>query len=240
MPNTKTTNPAGLVLDTSKLEPWEIAALLDALLAYPQAKFERLRAVVTSRCAEQIRVTIEAEPGRRRELLELYPAYNPARSRTSTMLIAKSRKNAVRAGAVFLAMIQETATGSPPTLHGKPIKPTLDFLVSHFWSDERQPGDSEDHYSSWVHSIEQREVRRRFPVAHICAALESLAQQRDVAGEANEYNYQDLDFLREWVALAQEIASHIRNTPGLENMASKLIQVRWIEPEQVSAPPYAN
>lgn len=142
----------------------------------------------------------------------------------------------MRAGAVFLAMIQKAATGSPPLRGGAPIKPTLDFLVAHYWSEERRPGDSEDRYSSWIHSIEQREVRRRFPVAHLCAALASLAGRRAREGGPEEYDYQDLDFMREWVALALEAEVYIRKTPGLENMAAKLIEIRWIEPAQVSAP----
>ena len=238
--NMGTPAPAKLILDTSQLEVWEIAALLDVLLAYPGSKLKRLRAVVTSRCAAQIGITIAAFPDRRSELLERYPAYDPARSRTSTEHFDERRRNALRAGAVVLAMIQETATGSPPMLRGKPVKPTLDFLVAHYWSDVRQPGDLKDSYSSWIHSIEQREVCRRFPVAHLCAALASLAQRRAFESGPTEYNYQDLDFLREWIALAQEIDGYIRATPDLENMASKLIEIRWIEPEQVSAPPLGN
>ncbi|MCB2047665.1 MAG: hypothetical protein KDE32_05480 [Novosphingobium sp.] len=77
-------------------------------------------------------------------------------------------------------------------------------------------------------------------MAHLCAALASLANERHKEGRDDKYDYQDLDFLRRWVTLALEAAGHIRNTPGLQNMASKLIQIRWIEPEQVSAPPHAS
>ncbi|MCB2047664.1 MAG: hypothetical protein KDE32_05475 [Novosphingobium sp.] len=130
MPNTEPETPVKLVLDTSKLEPWEIAALLDTLLAYPHAKLKRLQDVVTSRCAAQIRETIAYDPDRRKELLERYPAYNPARSRTSTGRMHEDHKNAQRAGAVFLAMIKDTAKGAPPKFYGMPAKATLDFLVA--------------------------------------------------------------------------------------------------------------
>lgn len=223
-----------LALDTSKLESWEIAALLDALLAYPGAREERLRAIVTSRCAAQIRVTIEDNPSRRADLISRYPGYNPAKSRTSTKRIEEKRRNASRAGAVFLPFIQEVAAGSPPTLRGEIIVPTLDLLVPIYWP--RRVGEDEEIYRVRMHDIEKREVRRRYPVAHLAAALQMLAQERHAAGGDDWYDYQDLPFLREWVSKACEIAGYMRATPKCEMMASRLIDLRWIEGEQVSAP----
>jgi len=48
--------------------------------------------------------------------------------------------------------------------------------------------------------------------------------------------YDDLDFLRRWVSKASEIAGYIRDTPQLEPMAKRLIDIRWIEVRQISAP----
>ena len=217
------------VLNAIVLPPWAIAAQLDTVMAYPRVSARRLVALVTARCTDQIRETIKADPGQRRSLVEQFPAFNPARVRTSALGIDKVRKNALRASAVFLAMIQEPASGSPPIFQGKAVVPTQDFLVAHYWSDERQPGDTEVRYSDWIHSIEEREVRRRFPVAHICAALASLAQRRAVEGKHNQFDYQDLEILREWVMLAQVIADHICRAPNCRKIADQLIDVRWIE-----------
>ena len=180
-------------------------------------------------CAAQIEATIKADPTRRRDLLTLFPLFNPASIRTSTVRFDKCRENALRAGSVFLAMIQQTATGSRPIFEGKEIEPTLDYLVALKWADVCQAGDSEARFEDKIHSIEHREVRSRYPVAHVCAALAFLAKRGAVEGRIAQYDYRDFAFLREWVALAQDVADILRRAPNCEPIAAAVIDVRWIE-----------
>lgn len=227
-------NPQPLELDLTLRRPWEIAAELDVRLAYPLASPTRLKALIKRMCADQLRVTIEAEPERRAELIAAYTNYHPMETRVSTKTIAKGRDNALRAGAVFLGLIQETETGSRPLRKGESVAPSLDLLVRHYW--KRRSGESEDSYETRLHDTEEREVRSRYPVAHLAAALQMFAQQAHIRGEPGLYDYQDVDFLRAWVVRANELAVHIKNTRGLSTMASRLIELRWIDPKHDSAP----
>ena len=161
---------AEFTLDARVLPPWAIAAQLDSIIAYPRAGPKRLTDIMTSRCSAQIQATIKADPTTRQELLDLFPSFNPATVRTSTKRFDTNRENAQRAGSVFLAMIQQTTTGSGPTFKGEVIAPTLDRLVALRWADIREPDDPEALFEDKIHSIEHREVRARYPVAHLCAA----------------------------------------------------------------------
>jgi hypothetical protein len=140
----------------------------------------------------------------------------------------------LKAGRVFLCFIEEVASGSPPKLKGEEFMPTFDRLVPMFW--HQKAGEDGECYRDRLHDIEKREIRSRFPVAHLAAAIEMLALERNSAGGDDRYNYQDHEFLKQWVLKACRIADHIRTIPECELMASRLIDLRWAEAEHVSAP----
>jgi hypothetical protein len=226
-------SPHKLVLDTSTSEPWEINVCLDVLLAYPTAKPDRVTRLISAICSEQIAATIEQFPDRRDELLEKYPDYDP-RIRVGYSALIPRIEDALLVGAVILPLIQETATGQAPRLPQSISQPSVDQLIRHLWP--RRGRESELTYDHRVHDFEKRKYRPRFPVAHLCAASQMIAQQRAERGATATYNYQDLSFARERVTKAKVIAEHIKATPELKLMASRLIQIDWIEPEQISAP----
>lgn len=226
--------PYKLLLDTSFLEPWEIAARLDMLLAYPDVSRDRMTRLVNGVCADQIRVTIESFPELRDELLQKYPDYDPRTSRVESSNLPQLRDDTRLVGAAILSLIQQTATGKSPTLPPPMTQLSIDQLVRYLWP--RLNGECEASYSERMHDYERRKLRRRFPVAHLSAALQYIARERAHNGEANTYDYQDLSFVRDWVARGNAIAEHIKATPALKLMASRLIQIDWIEPEQISAP----
>lgn len=226
--------PHKLVLDTSILESWEIAARLDMLLAYPDVKPERMKRLINAACADQIRVTIKSFPQRRAELIKKYPHYNPQTTRVGKKNVRKQREDALLVGAAILSLIKEAATGAAPLLPQSMTRLSLDQIVRYLWT-AREEG-LEINYTDRMHDYEKRKLRSRYPVAHLAAALQLLARKREHGGEKGSYDYQDLPFLRHWVAEANVIAEQISATPGLELMASQLIQIQWIEPEQISAP----
>ena len=226
-------SPHKLVLDTSTLEPWEINVRLDMLLAYPTAKPDRVTRLISAICSDQIAATIEQFPERRDELFEKYPDYDP-RKRVEHSTLIPRLEDAFLVGAVILPLIQETATGQAPRLPASMSQPSVDQLIRYLWP--RRGSEPEEPYRDRVHDFEKRKYRHRFPVAHLCAASQMIAQQRAEGGAKATYDYQDLSFARERVTKAKVIAEHIKATPALKLMSSRLIHIDWIEPKQISAP----
>lgn len=219
-----------LVLDLSLFQPWEIAARLDVMLAYPNISKARAEKLIGSMCADQIRTTLEEFPELRERLLARYPCYNPFTNRTERRQITKRREAALFAGEIILALITQEHF---PELVGKaPV--SIDQRMKLHWP--MKEGEEEAAYLERLHSLERRQIRARYPIAHFAAALQNLAQEKFSKGEVGSYNYQDLDFLRQWVRRAVALEEYIRNTHALAGAASKLIPVRWIEPEQLSDP----
>jgi hypothetical protein len=132
------------------------------------------------------------------------------------MLIA-NLEEAQRMGAAVLALVKETATRELPVINGVSRQLRLDFIVQYLWPNNA--GAGENKYLAWVHDVEKRQVRTRYPMAHLAAALTWLAREKSAAGDLMEFVYGDLDFLRRWVAKACEIAGYIRDTPHLKGMA---------------------
>ncbi|WP_221796219.1 hypothetical protein [Aquisediminimonas sediminicola] len=227
-------NQRELVLDTTRLEPWEIAAHLHIRLAYPSATAARTQRLIKSVCADRIAVMIEQNPESRSELLARFPTYNPRQVRTGREGIITNFEEAHRMGAAVLALVKEAATGELPVVNGQRRQLSLDFIVQYLWPNSANAG--EEKYLMWVHDVKKRQVRKRYPMAHLAAALAWLAREKSAAGAPMELAYDDLDFLRRWVSKACEIAGYIRATPTCELMASQLIDLRWIEPGQVFAP----
>lgn len=223
-----------LELDTSVLEPWEIAARLDMMLAYPDVTSERMERLVNAACAEQIAVTIEAFPERRAQLISQYPNYKPGKVRVGRDTIDLRRDDVLLVGMAVLCLLRDKKTGHQIPLPPSISRRSVDQIISYLWLDGGRQDDAQHHDK--IHDVERRKLNKRFPVAHLAAALQWLAQEKAAAGNIGTYDYQDLDFLRKWVVKAGEVAGYIRDTPRLGRMASKLIDIRWIEAGQVFAP----
>lgn len=216
-----------LILDIRVMEAFEIAATLDAHLAFPQAREKTLQRKIRMFCADQISATIDTQPWRKTELIGRYPTYNPALFRDRPKNIQNRRDNALKFGKIVLTLLCEEATGRPSRLPQSCPRSSFDQIVRFLY-----PGE----HPTQLHDIEKREIRSRFPVAHLCAGLQWLAHERAAASGYGAYEYQDIDFLRRWVAKASEIAELIRETSELTNIANALIDIQWIEPVQVFAP----
>lgn len=213
-------------LDARKLAAFEIAARLDALIAEPHVSPKRHADLVRRLCADQIAATIEAFPETRAELVASYPQYNPVTVRIQTNELQAKREDAFKVGALVLALVARTAVGRAARLPEQCRSVSLDQMIPVLWPrDERV---DEEMYLMQVHDIERLKVRPRYPVAHLAAAMQWVARERTDNGETLTWDYQDLAFLRDLVARAQTMAMLIRATPGLENMANRLIELHWI------------
>lgn len=204
------------------------------MLAYPDVSQDRMTRLVNAACADQIRVTIANDPERRDELIQRYPDYDPRKARVGWSKLRQRRDDALLVGTAILPLIKEAATGQSPHVPLSMTQLSIDQIVRYLWP--QVDGECEDSYFGRMHDYEKRKLRRRFPVAHLSAALQLIARERAHNGEANTYDYQDPSFVRDWVTRANAIAEHIKATPALKLMASRLIQIDWIEPVQISAP----
>lgn len=216
--------------DARNLAPFEIAARIDALLAEPCVSPKRHAALVRRLCNDQIAVALEAHNGRRAELQARYPQYDPAIDRTQTLALQGKREDAFRFGALVLALVAETALGRPAQLPLGCRSVSLDQMIPALWPRERD--EDEDAYHTRVHNIERLKVRARYPVAHLAAAMQWAARELHAGAGKAVWDYQDLGFLRNLIAQACHFAGLIRATAGLENMAIRLIELRWIEDDE--------
>lgn len=211
-----------LILDPSRLEPSEIAALLHVALAYPTAKPSRSLKLIESIRSDRFTMLRLDAPDEAELLLEQFPALSGS-NRTERKRIITNLEEAQRVGAVVLALIRDTVPGLPPRTNGKRM--SIDLATRTFWP--RLSGEDQEGYEYRIHDIERRQIRPRYPVAHLAAALAYLARERAASGRDMTFSYTDVDFLRRWVAKANEIAGYIRATRGLERMAEQLVEVEW-------------
>jgi hypothetical protein len=222
------------VLNITRQEPWEIAAQLHIRLAYPLATPERRQKLINSVCADQLATLIKDEPQRKSQLLSKFAAYNPAKDRTLCKDIITNLEEAQLVGQIVLVLVKAAATGKSPILPHPLTQPSINQIKRVLWPKRSE--EEESTYDERMHDVEKRKIRSRYPVAHLAAALSFLAKAMADKGEEMTFSYRDVSFLRRWVFQANEIAGYIRATPMLKNMASQLIELVWIEPEQVFAP----
>lgn len=210
-----------LLLDPS-LEPSETAALLHIPLAYPTATPQRSQKLIDSIRSDRFVMLRHDAPDEAGLLLEQFPAL-ARHNRTERKGIIANFEEAQRMGAVVLALIRDTVPGLPPRTVGKRM--SIDLATKALWP--RLPGEDRERYEYRIHDVERRQIRPRYPFAHLAAALAYLARERAASGKDMTFSYTDLGFLRRWVAKANEIAGYIRATRGLERMAEQLVDIEW-------------
>ncbi|WP_339706357.1 hypothetical protein [uncultured Sphingosinicella sp.] len=207
-----------------RLDPPEIAAFLHILLAYPTVKPERTKKLIESIRSDRFAMLRHDAPDEAPLLLEQFPALAGG-NRTERKGIIANFEEAQRVGAVVLVLIRDTVPSLHPRTGGKRI--SIDFATRALWP--RLPGEDRERYEYRLHDIERRQIRPRYPFAHLAAALAYLARERAASGKDMAFYYTDLGFLRRWVAKANEIAGYIRATGGLERMAEQLVDIDWQE-----------
>lgn len=230
-----------LRLDPIELAPFEIAARLHILLAYPRASEARTRSLVDSACADYVEAQIELVPDSREVWLDRYPQYMRSLQRGEKINIIDCTEWAQKMGLVVIMLVTETATGRVPIIGDQKIT-SLRKAAQMVWP--RGQAETENLYEDNMHTL-LRKIRHSYPVAHLCAALQNLAQERDAqlrVGSTNLGNdhrffgYWDVDFLAEWVRRAGLFADLIRKADIQSKMPKVLIDVQWIGPLQLSAP----
>ena len=209
-----------LALDTERLEPFEIGALLDTVLCYPTWSADRQKAVAIAICSEIVASWIEARP----ELRAEYAHYRKSTARTSLQSLAKRRDHALRTGLAFLPHLKQAAIGRLPIFEGVERELSFSEVVRFLWPE----GGHEDNYESRIHDL-QRSLRNSSPTAHLAAAYQTIARERSGAEKAAEFNYEDIGLHREAVRRANVFANHFLAVPRLANNARRLMTLEWRE-----------
>ena len=211
-----------VTLDNGLLEPFEIGALIDALLCYSTWPAERVKGIATAICADVVQGWAEAAPQIRSE----YPHYKKSLNRTSLRLLHHRREKALQFGLAFLPMLKEAVTGQLPIFNGRQRPLSEAEIVRFIWPDPAAHRDFS--YDQWLHD-KRKELRDHRPIAHLAAAFQYIARERSGSSEATAFDYEDRDFQREVIGRAIQFASYFRTTQALKRIGDRLIDIEWRE-----------
>ena len=211
-----------LSLDNALLEPFEIGALIDAVLCYSTWPAERVKDVATAICADVVQCWAETTP----QIRAKYPHYKKSLNRTSLRSLHHRREKALKFGLAFLPMLKEAATGQLPILNGRQKSLSEAEVVRFIWPEPAAHRDFS--YEQWLHD-KRKELRDHRPIAHLAAAFQYIARERSGRNEAAAFNYENLNFHREVVRRATEFSGYFRNIPALKPIGDRLINIEWRE-----------
>ena len=213
---------SSLTLDNSLLEPFEIGALIDAVLCYSTWPAERVKEVATAICADVVQCWANTAPAIRAE----YPHYKKSLNRTSLRSLQHRREKTLKFGLAFLPMLKEAATGQLPILNGRQAALSEAEIVKFIWPEPAAHRDFS--YDEWLHD-KRRELRSHRPIAHLAAAYQYVARERSGPNQAAPLDYQDLELHRAIVMRANEFAGYFRTVPALTTIGDRLIDLEWRE-----------
>ena len=209
-----------VTFDNGLLEPFEIGALIDAVLCYSTWPAERVKDVATAICADVVQFWAETTPEIRGE----YPHYKKSLNRTSLRSLHHRRDKALKFGLAFLPMLKEAVTGDLPILNGRQRAMSEAEIVRFIWPEPAAHRDFS--YDQWLHD-KRRELRHHRPIAHLAAAYLYAARERSGSNEAASINYEDMELHRNIVKRANEFAGYFRGVPALKAIGDRLINIEW-------------
>lgn len=213
-------------LDARSQPAYEIGAQLDALLCYPSFSPERQLRIANAICAKLMRGWIALEPERREELQLLRRDYAAAANRASLGTLEKRRRQALVAGQSFLPMIKEAATGNLPVLNGIARELSRNEIATYLWSPRE--GGHEINYVSRLRDRKENDIWPWYPVAHLAAAYQALARLGAGPDDDVPFDYQDLEFHRRAVMLADAFAEFFMASPQVAKIAANLIRIEFV------------
>lgn len=219
--------PLPLVLDLGVLKPFEIGARVDALLCYPNWSFNKQQRVADAICASLVAHSIADDPSRKADLWRRFPRYKKSASRASLATIQDRRDDALTAGLAFLPLLKKAAIGELPILRGRQKELSFREIARFLWPP--RGGGAEVNYESRLNDRQRHGLRKYYPVAHLAAASQYIAQERSGTEPAAPFDYQDIDLYREVVRRANEYAGYFAAIPRLGNIADALIHIEWRE-----------
>jgi hypothetical protein len=223
-----------VTLNLATMQPFEIGARLNALLAYPGEGEAGLRTrVANAICADQIAVTIEDDRNTADDLRRRYPDYHKRDNRVALDRFYKRRDDAILTAYIAITYLKEVMEGTELRLPEGVCRRSVPQMARHVMP--REPNEREDSYENRIDEFVERTWPMFQPVAHLSTAY--LKAIRELGHrDGLKTDYQELALHRYVVHLAAEHARHFRANP-LTRWAHKLIEIEWIEEgAQFSAP----
>lgn len=213
-----------VIIDRNILEDFEIGALLDSVLAFPQdSEIDRRRGVANALCAEVIQLSIAHEPSREKEYRKRYPHYAKRRNRTSLKALEGRRHIYKFAGVAVLPYLKE------PMLGLSFVHPVKDMGLSQRdiakYVCPMKGGEPELDYIARIEDFEKRTIRKWRPIWHLVAAHQYIARQRD----GGPFPIDDVDTWRLIVGTAKKFAPALVQHRQLKVTADDLLDIEWIE-----------
>lgn len=218
--------PRRFILDTTKLEPFEIGALLEVLLTYPGASDRRIIALSSALCAKVVQITVEQKPEATEAVYANY-SYRRRIDRASLNDLPARHGHAMFAAQIAASFLHEPSTGLPsvlpPDVGRRSVQQIARFLLPV------QSGEYEEQHFSRV----ERELRLYWrpwrTVLHLATARLIIERHRR-AKQLPMFDLQDIDVQREWVSIAKIHAATMRESKIAAWDTTQLIDLVWIEP----------
>jgi len=152
---------------TDVLEPFEIGALILAILAFPSVSEEaRSLAVAEAYCADTVRVTCENNPDEAEMWTAQYSAYaaiSAAESHRRKRTIGRRWQDRMVASRMSLGFLKEGLTGEEMELPPGMTRHSINQLCELVLADSRE---------SVAENIEKRSWRESRPVIHLASAVQ--------------------------------------------------------------------
>jgi hypothetical protein len=211
-------------LGPSLLEPFEIGALLYAVLAFP-AEHEQgdLAKAAEALCADVIRLTGEARPTEAANCMSAFPGYAQIDARESRRRLRTfNRRLDDRriASRMSLGFFQQGWTGRPPELPAGMKRLSLNQLSELVLSESRE---------SVPENVEKRAWRESLPVIHIAAAYQWAVRAASAAGRPLSLDLQELEVHQFIVALARMHEELVLADSRFGIAPEKLVRLRWVD-----------
>ena len=216
--------PRQINLDPEVLAPFEIGAILMAVLTFPNAdEAERIQLVSEAWCAKLLMDTEAAEPSRSEELRQALPDYAGLGVREVKQQLRQSTRrfrDRMVAARMARGFFQEAITERPAILPATMARLSLNEL-SKLVLHESGQSDPEN--------VEKRAWSESRPVIHLAAAFDVLGDFRNPGVKELGYDLQDLETHRAIVDLARAHESVVLADPRFGAGPDDLIRFRWVE-----------
>ncbi len=221
------TSSAGIYeIDPRKMLPYEAAAQVLTLLAFPpegppnaalEQRYEETCAWVIRRLAERDALWA-SEP---RALRPMHALISPERVATLGRTVKTELNRRLAAGRMAVAFIDEAMLGEATLRLPPGVKRlSLNQLAAYAAGN----GDASN--------VETRAFRPSVPVLHLCVALAwvraLLGERRDNDSSVVDFLISDMDVLRAFVDAARDFEAPLLASTRLQTTPDKLVRVRWV------------
>jgi hypothetical protein len=210
-----------VTLDSSRLEAFEVGAILIATLAFP-GRGEELASekAVEALCADVLRETIAAFPENAEEWRLAFPRYtaiDKAESQRRLRTLDHRLQNRMLASRMALGFLEESITTRPAKLPAAMKRHSLNELSKLALSQSGE-NDSEN--------LEARTWRASRPVIHLASAIQVLARFAAPDVEPFRYPLDDAKLHNQVIELAQFHEQKVLSDHRFGVRGDQLIRIR--------------